>query len=124
MLNDDDLNHLRSRFVEEVMGPMQDTDHAFETWTDLLAEPCAQTLSAFLDELLLPEDVAGALTALLLSIGLATAGDVLHGAPLPLDWNGASMRRWQLRRELAGFVERMSDAQLQALVFHAHGVMA
>lgn len=124
MLNDDDLNHFRSRFVEEVMRAMGDTDHRFDTWTDLLAEPSAATISDFLDEPLLPEDVAGNLTALLLSIGLTAAGDVLHGVPLPIDWNGASMRRWQLRRELAGAVERMTTDQLQALVFHAHGVLA
>lgn len=124
MLNDGDLKHLRGRFVEEVMRPMAGMDHRFDTWTDLLAEPSTKTISAFLDEPLLPEDVAGNLTALLLSIGLAMAGDVLHGVPLPIDWNGASMRRWQLRRELARSVERMTDAQLQMLVLHAHTVLA
>ena len=124
MLSDDDLNHFRERFVEEVMRPMAGTDHRFDTWTDLLAEPCAPTISAFLYEPLLPEDVAGNFTALLLSIGLATAADVLKGVPLPIDYPGVSMRRWQLRRELDRAVERMTDAQLQALVFHVRGVLA
>ena len=124
MLNDDDLMHLRGRFVEEVMRPMGDMAHSFDTWTELLAEPTAATISAFLDEPALPEDVAGALTALLLSIVLATAGDVLHGVPLPIDYEGVSLRRWQLRRELDRAVERMTDAQLQRLVFQSHGVLA
>lgn len=124
MLSDDDLMHFRTRFVEEVMRPMAGTDHAFGSWTDLLAEPNAQTILDFLDEPLLPEDVAGALTALLLSIGLATAGDVLKGVPLPIDYPGATLRRWQLRRELGQAVQRMTDAQLQGLVFHSKGMLA
>lgn len=124
MLSDDDLIHFRERFVEEVMRPMSNTDHRFETWTDLLAEPSAATISAFLDEPLLPEDVAGNFTALLLSIGLAKAADVLKGVPLPIDYPGASLRRWQLRRELDQAVGALTDAQLQALVFHVRGVLA
>lgn len=124
MLSDDEIKAFREQYAAIVIKPFPVTGHQIEVWNEVLWQPTAATISAFLDDPAIPDDVAGPLLGLLAEIGIACSGDVLHGAPLPIDWNGPSMRRWQLRRELDSLADRLTDAQLQMLVFHSHGVLA
>lgn len=121
MLSDEELKRFRDKYIDIVIKPHPATKHQIKVWNDLLWQPTATTVSLFLDNPDVPEDVAGRLLGMMAELGIACAAEVLHGVPLPIDHAGKSMRRWQLKRELGGIVEQMTDAQLQALAFYAQG---
>lgn len=124
MLTEAQLDDFRDRYIQIVIAPHQALGRNIPAWNEAIHDPDSSHISAFLDEPAVPHDVAGPLLGLMAEIGIAHAPDVLKGVPLPVSWDGKSMRRWQLRRELDGLVGQMSDAQLQMIVFHAHGQLA
>jgi hypothetical protein len=121
MLSDIELDRLRHMFFDagyRIAIEMREED-ANLMWADVLLDPTPDNLRALLVELqgtLWHRYLVNAIV----EIGYASAADVLVNVPLPLD--DVPIRRWQLRRHLARAVERMSDDQLQSLVWRAQGI--
>lgn len=126
MLDDKDLEGLRAVFSERVLGPMKDySAPADGTWAAFIAHANEGTARAIMDDKSVPEAVRLNVVDLMIEIGVRECEDVLTGAPLPLDYPATQpwMRRWQLRRELEGLVDRMDLEDLQQAVRYAHAIV-
>lgn len=123
MLSDSELVRLRRLFVDACVQLPHDPaapEGAGVWWGRTLIDATPENLRQLLDSTRGTEWHTRLLVALI-EIGTAAARDILTGVPAPLD--DVTDKRWQLRRSLSRAVERMSDHELQALVWRLTGAL-
>lgn len=96
MLTDDELNRLRQQFTDAAIASLPIGDRA-GSWDDLVFDPGAPSIRAFLGDEAVPADVRQAVERVVMEIGLACAGAVLEAVPLSLEH--VRDRRWRLQRD-------------------------
>jgi hypothetical protein len=120
MLTDDALDGLRQQLFTAVLRLDREGDAGDkEVWIEWIDDPDSASTASLLNYVRDSRFELDILRALA-GIGAAVADDLLARLPIPISMISDS--RWQRRRELATWIERLSAFQLQQLIWKAQSL--